>query len=241
MIRMEHAALYVRDLERAKAFFTDWFQASAGPKYHNPRTGFQSYFLTFGEGARLEIMTKPELRDAAKEPERTGYATQKPLKLLERLLLPVTRPGDLVVDLCCGSGTALEAAQKIGCRFAGMDVNPEAIAITLARLKPENLTVICPCGKEKAELLAEEDPKSGRFLMKGLAEENAGFPAKATPADNLESWDIGRIENGVFRAEKSFRRSFRYPELTMSLRAEPGKIRAVMTTDAAGIRRAYKR
>ena len=74
MIRMEHAALYVRDLERAKAFFTDWFQASAGPKYHNPRTGFQSYFLTFGEGARLEIMTKPELRDAAKEPERIGYA-----------------------------------------------------------------------------------------------------------------------------------------------------------------------
>ena len=170
-----------------------------------------------------------------------GYATQKPLKLLERLLLPVTRPGDLVVDLCCGSGTALEAAQKIGCRFAGMDVNPEAIAITLARLKPENLTVICPCGKEKAELLAEEDPESGRFLMKGLAEENAGFPAKATPADNLESWDIGRIENGVFRAEKSFRRSFRYPELTMPLRAEPGKIRAIMTTDAAGIRRAYKR
>ena len=176
-----------------------------------------------------------------RDPERTGYATQKPLKLLERLLLPVTRPGDLVVDLCCGSGTALEAAQKIGCRFAGMDVNPEAIAITLARLKPENLTVICPCGKEKAELLAEEDPESGRFLMKGLAEENAGFPAKATPADNLESWDIGRIENGVFRAEKSFRRSFRYPELTMSLRAEPGKIRAIMTTDAAGIRRAYKR
>ena len=74
MIRMEHAALYVRDLERAKAFFTDWFQAAAGPKYHNPRTGFQSYFLTFGEGARLEIMTKPELLDAAKEPERTGYA-----------------------------------------------------------------------------------------------------------------------------------------------------------------------
>ena len=93
----------------------------------------------------------------------------------------------------------------------------------------------------KLRLLAEEDPESGRFLMKGLAEENAGFPAKATPADNLESWDIGRIENGVFRAEKSFRRSFRYPELTMSLRAEPGKIRAVMTTDAAGIRRAYKR
>jgi len=176
-----------------------------------------------------------------RDPERTGYATQKPLKLLERLLLPVTCPGDLVVDLCCGSGTTLEEAQKLGCRFAGMDVNPEAIAITLARLKPENLTVICPCGKGEAELLAEDDPESGRFLMEGLKEEDSRFPAKATPADNLESWDIGRIENGVFYAEQSFRRSFRYPELTMSLRSEEGKIRAIMTTDAAGIRRAFIR
>jgi len=176
-----------------------------------------------------------------RDPERTGYATQKPLKLLERLLLPVTNPGDLVVDLCCGSGTALEAAQRLGCRFAGLDVNPEAIAIALSRLKTDNLTVICPCGKGKAELLAGDDPESGRFRMDGLKEEHPQFPAKSTPMDNLEAWDIGRIEDGVFYAEQSFRRSFRYPELTQTLRSEPGCIRAVMTTDAAGIRRAYIR
>ena len=71
-----------------------------------------------------------------RDPERTGYATQKPLKLLERLLLPVTNPGDLVVDLCCGSGTTLEAAQRLDCRFAGLDLNPEAVAVTRSRLKP---------------------------------------------------------------------------------------------------------
>ena len=176
-----------------------------------------------------------------RDPERTGYATQKPLKLLERLLLPVTNTGDLVVDLCCGSGTTMEAAQKLGCRFAGLDVNPEAIAVTLARLKPENLTVICPCGKQKAELLAEDDPESGRFRIDGLQTGHPLFPAKTTPADNLESWDTGRIEDGVFYADQSFRRSFRYPELTQSLRAEKDSIRAVMTTDAAGIRRAFIR
>ncbi len=176
-----------------------------------------------------------------RDPERTGYATQKPLKLLERLLLPVTNPGDLVADLCCGSGTTLAAAQRLGCRFAGMDVNPEAVAVALSRLKPENLTVICPCGKGKAELLAEDDPENGRFRMNGLQEENPCFPAKATPMDNLEAWETGRVEDGVFYAEQSFRRSFRYPELTRSLRAEPGSVRAVMTTDAAGIRRAYIR
>lgn len=73
-MRIEHAALYVRDLERAKAFFETWFQAEAGEKYHNPRTGFQSYFLSFGDGARLEIMTAPELADPEKPPARTGYA-----------------------------------------------------------------------------------------------------------------------------------------------------------------------
>ena len=174
-----------------------------------------------------------------RDPERTGYATQKPLKLLERILLPVTNPGDMVVDLCCGSGTTLAAAQKLGCRFAGMDVNPEAIAITLSRLKAENLTVICPCGKGKAELLAEDDPESGRFRMDGLEVENPAFPARTTPLDNLESWDTGVIEEGIFRAEQSFRRSYRYPELQQSLKTEK-PVAAVMTTDAAGIRRAYE-
>ena len=176
-----------------------------------------------------------------RDPERTGYATQKPLKLLERLLLPVTEPGDWVADLCCGSGTTLEEAQRLGCHFLGLDVNPEAVAISLGRLKAENLTVICPCGKGKAELLAEDDTESGRFRISGLEEKHSAFPAGATPADNLEAWELGRVEDGVFYAEQSFRRSFRYPELVLSLKAEPDSVKAVMTTDAAGIRRAYVR
>ena len=175
-----------------------------------------------------------------RDPERTGYATQKPLKLLERLLLPVTKPGDRVVDLCCGSGTALEATQQLECRFAGLDLNPEAVAVCQNRLKPENLTVICPCGG-KAALLAEHDAENGRFSIGGLEVSHEAFPAHTTPMDNLESWETGEIRDGVFYAEQSFRRSFRYPELTMSLRAEAGKIRAIMTTDAAGIRRAFIR
>ena len=73
-MRIEHAALYVKDLERAKAFFETWFQAKAGEKYRNAKTGFQSYFLTFAGGARLEVMTAPDMEDADKPPARTGYA-----------------------------------------------------------------------------------------------------------------------------------------------------------------------
>ena len=172
-----------------------------------------------------------------RDPERTGYATQKPLKLLERLLLPVTNPGDLVADLCCGSGTALEAAQRLDCRFAGLDLNPEAVAVALSRLKPQDLTVVCPCGGP-AELLADNG-EDGGFRIGGLETEHPAFPARTTPMDNLESWEPGIIRDGVFYAEQSFRRSFRYPELQSTLkRAEP--LSAVMTTDAAGIRRAFE-
>ena len=172
-----------------------------------------------------------------RDPERTGYATQKPLKLLERLLLPVTNPGDLVADLCCGSGTALEAARQLDCRFAGLDLNPEAIAVCQNRLPPKDLTVACPCGGE-AVLLAENDTENGRFTIGGLEVSHPDFPAKTTPLDSLESWETGVIRDGVFYADQSFRRSFRYPELQQSLKTEQA-VEAVMTTDAAGIRRAY--
>lgn len=67
-IRVEHVALWVRDLEGARDFFTRHLGARAGEKYQNPRTGFSSYFLTFDSGARLEVMTRPDLSDPASLP-----------------------------------------------------------------------------------------------------------------------------------------------------------------------------
>ncbi len=176
-----------------------------------------------------------------RDPERTGYATQKPVRLLERLLLPVTNEGDWVVDLCCGSGTTLEAAQRLGCRFAGLDRNPEAVAVTLSRLKAENLTVICDTSLDQAALRIREDPTEGSFSLEGLEAEHPSFPENAAAADVIEAWETGTLEEGVFRAERRFCRSFRYPELTTTLRTDPRAIDAVMVTDAAGRRRAYGR
>ena len=65
--------------------------------------------------------------------ERTGYPTQKPQKLLERIIAASTRPGGLVVDPFCGSGTALAAAKKLGRRAVGFDVNPSAVKIACLR------------------------------------------------------------------------------------------------------------
>ena len=71
-MRLEHIAMYVNDLEKAKDFFVKYFGAVPNEGYHNKNTDFRSYFLSFDEGARLEIMTRPSMDDAEKTPDRTG-------------------------------------------------------------------------------------------------------------------------------------------------------------------------
>ena len=73
-MRIEHVAMYVNDLESARAFFIKYFGAVSNDGYHNTRTNFHSYFLTFEGGARLEIMNKPDMQDDEKSLNRTGYA-----------------------------------------------------------------------------------------------------------------------------------------------------------------------
>lgn len=71
--------------------------------------------------------------------EKTGYPTQKPLKLLEMLIKVHTNPGDTVLDFFAGSGTTGDAAQKNGRDYVLIDQNPEAIAIIKKRLGKEDL------------------------------------------------------------------------------------------------------
>ena len=73
-MRIEHIALYVHDLPAAKDFFLTYFQATPNDGYHNPQTGLRTYFLTFEEGARLELMTRPMLAEGAGSAPHVGYA-----------------------------------------------------------------------------------------------------------------------------------------------------------------------
>jgi site-specific DNA-methyltransferase (adenine-specific) len=69
--------------------------------------------------------------------ERTGYPTQKPLRLLERIVAASSRPGDLVLDPFAGSGTTGAAAARLGRRWLLVDRNPVAVEIARARLAAE--------------------------------------------------------------------------------------------------------
>lgn len=72
-MRIEHVAMYVSHLEEARDFFVKYLGAKSNDGYRNPRTGFRSYFLTFDDGTRLELMNKPTMIDE-QSAERTGYA-----------------------------------------------------------------------------------------------------------------------------------------------------------------------
>lgn len=63
MIKIEHLAIWVNDLERMRTFYQQWFSATANAMYHNEKKQFRSYFISFGEGARLELMQRPDVED----------------------------------------------------------------------------------------------------------------------------------------------------------------------------------
>lgn len=60
-MKIEHLAVWVADLEKMKKFYQTYFQATAGEKYHNSKKQFESYFLSFASGARLELMRRADI------------------------------------------------------------------------------------------------------------------------------------------------------------------------------------
>ena len=72
---------------------------------------------------------------ATNSKERTGYPTQKPLALLERIIAASSNPGDLVLDPFCGCATACVAAEKLERQWAGIDISPKAADLVTVRME----------------------------------------------------------------------------------------------------------
>lgn len=72
-MKIDHIALYVKDLERTKQFYEKYFDVVANDKYHNKNTGLETYFLSFEDGTRLEIMTRPDIDDKKNNQIEYGY------------------------------------------------------------------------------------------------------------------------------------------------------------------------
>ena len=101
--------------------------------------------------------------------ENLGYPTQKPLALLERIINASSNPGDIVLDPFCGCGTAVDAAQKLGRRWIGIDITHLAIALIEKRLK------------DRYPYLNRTKPERAAASTAGVAE---------TPPDYMQTFEV---------------------------------------------------
>ena len=100
---------------------------------HHDCLGSVHLFDHSDSGAQLDdVWRMPIINSQASE--ALGYATQKPVALLERIVRAYSRPGDLVADFFCGSGTTLAVAEAEGRRWIGCDIGDAAIRTTRDRL-----------------------------------------------------------------------------------------------------------
>lgn len=148
-----------------------------------------------GAGVPIQDIWTDINRLDAHSDERVGYDTQKPLALLERIVSASTRPGDLVVDPFCGTGTTVVAAERLGRQWVGIDASLLAASISLARVRQEvHLKQVSLSGFPKSEREAkrvfESDPTTFGAWGTGML---------GTLADRKTSNDSLTFGNGKLR------------------------------------------
>ncbi|MCY3832189.1 MAG: site-specific DNA-methyltransferase [Chloroflexi bacterium] len=119
------------------------FHPQREKSYLRHKYGFANVDIQQDEGgyyrmtAMRDVWDIPALR--GNQPEATGYPTQKPLALYERIITASSNPGDIVLDPFCGSGTTAVAAERLGRRWLMMDIWDGAYDMLRGRLAPEGL------------------------------------------------------------------------------------------------------
>lgn len=154
-----------------------------------------------------------------KDPQRTGYDTQKPLKLLERIVLCSTRPGDIVCDLTCGSGTALEAAAINERNFVGVDMSPLAVQTARRRLVGSRVSLNMPGSEGSPEVELDVMTGVGNYecdLRRFSPEPGVGERA-FDGLDAVTGWSGGYINDDVFYSYVHDMRSKQHPRLDAHL------------------------
>ena len=182
-----------------------------------------------------------------KDPERTGFITQKPEALLERIIRSSTQEGDLVADFFCGSGTTAVVAAKEGRRFLTADSSELAIALTDRRLaactiqgNPPLYSVESPCIQDETRISAECIAATDGWNIRLLSFR----PPRAVEIGLEDNGAVDHFAVGYLRGENFYR----YRTL-LGEDARDGKpvflpaaegIPALLVTDCFGKRRVYR-
>ena len=148
-----------------------------------------------------------------KDPERTGYDTQKPLALLNRILKCASQEGDLVLDPFAGSSTTLESAKRVNRRFIGVDLCPLTLNIARRRLEGAKVTYDVPPCLQIPACSACIQPGVGFYhvTLNSFGDE-PGWERQ------IDGWAVGYIVGDSFRVLERFTRSKKEPALQKTLR-----------------------
>lgn len=174
-----------------------------------------------------------------RDPERTGYDTQKPLHLLNRIVRCAARPGEWVLDPFAGTCTTLEAAKLNGCNFIGIDAQPMTLNIARRRLEGTEYHLRNADNARDIAPVCELDvlPGAGFYHveLRRFEVDIPGMPESAAPLDGVDNWSIGYLHDGDYRVMDAFARSRRHGALRTELKipAFDEKI-AVCVSDVLG-------
>lgn len=147
--------------------------------------------------------------------ERTGYPTQKPENLLERIILASSGPGDLVADFFCGSGTAMAVAARLGRRFIGSDNVFRAVHITRQRLIALGSEPFTLEYDAQAPFPLSSDPRLKIRAAQGSIRVD-GLP-------DLDYWEVDPAWDGkIFRSAAQAQRPARSGDISRELKVKTG-------------------
>jgi len=148
-----------------------------------------------------------------KDPERTGYDAQKPLALLNRIVLCASRAGEWVLDPFAGSATTLEAARRNGRHFIGIDNCPLTLNIARRRLDGADYRISLGDMPQSEEAACEAEVQVGvgfyHVSLTAFETRIDGLPEDAGPMDAVDNWSVGYLRHGCYQVMAGFARSRR--------------------------------
>ena len=164
-----------------------------------------------------------------RDPERTGYATQKPEALLERMIQSTTRPGDWIGDFFAGSGTTLAVAQKNGRRWVGMDSSDFSLIVSRKRLlqAAQHSGGGCISIGDPGMKPVEQGESGAELKMscqegKGISLQLTNYPCRRLAGisgflDYIDYWSAGIFRDGTFVSGQCSFRTSKSPDLAPAL------------------------
>lgn len=159
--------------------------------------------------------------------ERTGYPTQKPVALLERIVLASSNPGDLVADFFCGSGTTLFAAVKHGRKFVACDETFRALHTTRSRLAD----LSTPVALEHDSELSYPAVPAPQSIRVEISEDTVCLKTKL----DIDYWEVDPAWDGtIFKSAAQAKRPVRSGNIPLELKIKAGSNPCIRLVTATG-------